>query len=90
MPFNTFDEVEQRLAAETPPLSDDEVRELLPWVPRLLDTRWHRFQVEVSYREIIAIHNFERRSKRMSLVMTVAAVVQAFLAAVTLCIVLRH
>jgi len=90
MPFRTGNEVQVRLAAETPRLSDDEIKELLPWVPTLHDTRMHRFQAELSYRTIVAIHDFEHRSNLVAWVMTAAAVVQALLAGVTLYVVLRH
>ena len=56
---------------------------MLPFVPRMLEGAHNRFQAELTYRNIVAIRDFERSSTCIALVMIVLSVLNVATAAIS-------
>ena len=84
MPFSNYDEVRNRLAAESPLLTDVEIKDALPFVPMMLQGPLQRFQAELTYRNIKAVAQFDKTSTYLAVAMILLTVLSVVTTAANL------
>src|SRR5712664_295361 len=81
MPFNSWQDVENRLGNPAP-LSLQEIRELLPWMNQISETGMRRLNAHLALGNLEATRKFERSSSNLTIVLIVLTVVLVVLTAV--------
>jgi len=66
MPFNSSQEVENRLRSNIAKLTPEEVRDLFPWMNQISETGMRRLNSELSLQNIEAVQKFEKSSSRLT------------------------
>lgn len=81
MPFPSSREADVRLVSNTEPLTQEEVRDLFPWVRQISEAGMRRLQSELALQNIQAVQQFERSSTRLTIALVVLTVVLVALTA---------
>lgn len=66
MPFNSSQEVENRLRTNTAKLEPGEVRDLMPWMNQISEAGMRRLKSELSLRNLEAVQQFEKSSSQLT------------------------
>jgi hypothetical protein len=85
MPFNSSQQVENRLRTDATKLTAEEVRNLMQWMNQISEGAMRRLDSELALQNLEAVQRFEKSSSRLTLwllgltvVLTVLTVVIAF------------
>jgi hypothetical protein len=85
MPFNSSQQVENRLRTDTTKLIPEDVRDLIPWINTISEVGMRRLNSELALQNLEAVQQFEKSSSRLTLwllgltvVLTILTVVIAF------------
>jgi len=62
MPFSSWQEAERRLVADPSKLTQQEVRDLTPWMRQISDAGVRRLNAELALQNLESIQKFERSS----------------------------
>ncbi len=65
MPFNSWNDVENRLGYPAP-LSSEEIRELLPWMNQVTDAGMRRLNAHLALKNLEAVQKFEQSSSKLT------------------------
>lgn len=66
MPFPSSHEADVRLVGDNSPLTQQEVRDLMPWMNQLSTGAVRRLEAELALQNIEAVQNFERSSSKLT------------------------
>jgi len=66
MPFNSSQEVENRMRTDTTKLTSVEVRNLIPWMNQISEVGMRRLNSELALQNLEAVQKFEKSSSRLT------------------------
>ena len=66
MPFNSSQAADNRLVADPARLTQEEVRDLIPWMRQISEAGMRRLGVELSLRNLEATQQFEQSSSKLT------------------------
>ncbi len=82
MPFPSSQDADNRLVANEASLSQQEVRDLIPWMRLLSEAGMRRLRTELDLMQISAIQRFEESSRRLARGMAAMTAILVILTAV--------
>ncbi len=82
MPFSSSREADVRLVGNPEPLTDEEVRDLMPYIRVISEGGKRRLDAELALQNIQAVRSFDRSSTRLTWVMIALTIALLFLTAV--------
>jgi hypothetical protein len=66
MPFNSSQQVENRLRTDTAKLTPKEVRDLMPYMNQISEAGMRRLNSELALQNLEAVQKFEKSSSRLT------------------------
>jgi hypothetical protein len=66
MPFNSSQQVENRLRTDTTKLTPEEVRDLMPYMNQISEAGMRRLNSELALQNLQAVQKFEKSSSRLT------------------------